>query len=177
MDNIEINNKIVYFSKLRDDAQIPSKRNSDAGFDIYSCFDKDYMAISPHKTEMIPTGIASAFSNEYVFILKERGSTGTKGIGQRAGIVDSNYRGEWFVPITNHNDIPLVISKLSKEKTETAILKEAGYNKIIYYSYEKAICQALLLPVPKVGIIEIAYDHLINIESDRGTGMMGSSGK
>ena len=43
------------------------------------------MKIEPHETVLVPTGIASAFSSDYVAIIKERGSTGSKGIGQRCG--------------------------------------------------------------------------------------------
>ena len=27
------------------------------GFDIYACFDEDYIVINPHETKLIPTGI------------------------------------------------------------------------------------------------------------------------
>ena len=45
------------------------------------------------------------------------------------------------------------------------------------YPQSKAIAQALLIPVPKLNIEEISYEKLLNIKSDRGTGMLGSSGK
>ena len=45
------------------------------------------------------------------------------------------------------------------------------------YPYEKAICQALVVPVPTVDIEEITYDELKAISSDRGVGSLGSSGK
>ena len=45
------------------------------------------------------------------------------------------------------------------------------------YPYEKAICQALVVPVPVVDIEEITYDELKGIASERGTGALGSSGK
>ena len=78
-------NQILYFAKTKETAIIPSKREEDGAFDIYACFEDDYMVIAPHETKLIPTGLASAFSSDYVAILKERGSTGTKGMGQRAG--------------------------------------------------------------------------------------------
>ena len=169
-----LNNEVtdtVYFAKLKEDAIIPSKDISDAGYDIYSNFEKDYMEILPHTTVMIPTKISSAFSDKYVMVLKERGSTGTKGIAQRCGIIDASFRGEWKVPITNTTEKPIAILKQGKENE---YIKSPKY---IVYPYEKAICQALLLPVPKVSIEEITYEELKNIASKRGTNMLGSSGK
>lgn len=75
----------VYFAKIKDEAIIPSKIEENGGYDIYACFEEDYIEIPPHEIVMIPTGITTAFSNEYVFVLKERGSTGTKGMAVRSG--------------------------------------------------------------------------------------------
>lgn len=163
---------IIYFAKIRLDAIIPSKDNGNAGYDIYSNFHEDYIVINPHETKMIPTGIASACSNDYYFQLFERGSTGTKGIGQRCGVIDSSYHGEWFVPITNHNIYPIIIIKNNNKKDY--LIRSYG-NNIIFYPYEKAICQAVLLPVPQVHVNEIPYEELLKIESQRGTGCLGSS--
>lgn len=163
----------VKFAKVRPTAIIPTKRNEDAGYDIYANFEDDYMLINSHDTVMIPTGIASVCDTNYCFILKERGSTGTKGMAQRCGIIDSGYRSEWFVPITNTTDRMLFITKsdyLTKLKAE---YKEHA----IYYPYEKAICQALIIPVPTVDIEEVTYEELKAISSDRGVGALGSSGK
>lgn len=163
-------NTTIYFSKVKPNAIIPSKRLEDAGYDIYACFDEDFMIIKPHETKLIPTGIASSCSTGYYFQLEERGSTGTKGMGNRCGVIDSGYRSEWFVPITNHNNVPLIISK---NTDVCAIVSESA----IVYPYSKAICQAVLLPVPKTEVIEVPYDELVKFESDRGTGALGSSGK
>ena len=94
-------NTTVKFARVRPTAIIPTKRDEDAGFDIYADFEDDFIIIDPHTTTLIPTGIASACDADYCFILKERGSTGSKGIAQRCGVIDSGYRNEWFVPITN----------------------------------------------------------------------------
>ena len=107
----------VKFAKVRPDAKIPNKRREDMGFDIYACFDKDYMVFEPHETKLIPTGIASSCDSEYGFLLKERGSTGSKGLALRCGVLDSGYRNEWFVGITNSTDEYMFITKLSPEKT------------------------------------------------------------
>lgn len=193
-------NDELLWAKVKPDAIIPTKRDEDAGYDIYPCFDEDYFIIPSHETKMIPTGIASAFSEDYVMVLKERGSTGTKGIAQRSGIIDSNFRGEWLCPITNTTNRDLTISKLTKEEIVNKYCKtdDEGDKYImtgnyrtyldfdgeyyeedlpIIYPYSKAICQALLLPVPQMTSKEITYEALKAIESNRGTGMLGSSGK
>ena len=165
----------VKFAKVRPTAKIPTKRVEDAGYDIYANFEDDYMLITPHKTVMIPTGIASACDTDYCFVLKERGSTGTKGIAQRCGIIDSGYRDEWFVPITNTTDDYIMIAK--SDDTGTNVFGSIPMKKIIRYPYEKAICQALVIPVPTVDVEEHTYEELLAIPSSRGTGALGSSGK
>ena len=165
-----MDNQKIYFAKTREGAVIPSKRMEDGAFDIYACFEEDYIEIAPHETKMISTGLASAFSPLYVAILKERGSTGTKGMGQRAGVVDSGYRGEWFVPVTNHNEKPLVMIKSSCTAFE-------GREDVILYPYEKAISQCIMVEVPQLQTEEISYEELLKFESERGTGSLGSSGK
>lgn len=169
-----MNNTKIYFAKVDNSKYtiIPSKRDEDAGFDIYACFDTDNFIIKPNETKLIPTNIATAFSSDYVAILKERGSTGTKGIGQRSGIIDSGYRNEWFVPLTNHNNKPLVITK---ETSESAL--ESLKEDYIVYPYSKAICQAIMVEVPKLKTKEITYEELLTYKSERGTGCLGSSNK
>ena len=66
----KMDNRTIYFAKVKEDAIIPSKREEDGAFDIYACFEEDFMIIAPHETKLIPTGIASAFSSDYVAILK-----------------------------------------------------------------------------------------------------------
>lgn len=117
----------LFFAKVKPNAIIPSKRNEDAGYDIYPCFDEKFIIILPHETKLIPTGIASAFSDDYYIQIQERGSTGAKGIKYGAGVIDSGYRGEWFIPITNSNDVPIVISSLSEQEW----LEDNQYEELI----------------------------------------------
>ena len=166
----------VKFAKIRSDAKIPSKRDEDMGFDIYACFDDDYMVIYPHETKLIPTGIASSCDSDYGFVLRERGSTGSKGIALRAGVIDSGYRNEWFIALTNTTDKVLFISKLSEQETYNKFYDECMPESFVY-PYSKAIAQALIAPVPKVQVDEISYEELQRIESERGLGALGSSGK
>lgn len=160
----------LYFAKLREGAVIPSKRVEDAGYDIYACFDEDYILIEPLHTVRVATGLVSAFSADYYLQLQERGSTGTKGIAQRCGVIDSGFRNEWFIPMTNVNDKPVVIAKKH-------VAAQFEGQDVIVYPYEKAICQALLLPVPKTEVVELTAEEVQAMESLRGMGELGSSGK
>ena len=166
----------VKFAKVRPDAKIPSKRDEDMGFDIYACFDEDYIVFSPHETKLIPTGIASSCDPEYGFLLRERGSTGSKGIALRCGVVDGGYRGEWFVCLTNTTNKVMFISKLSEKETYDKYYGDVMPLSFIY-PYSKAIAQALVIPVPKVKVEELSYEGLQSITSKRGLGALGSSGK
>ena len=161
----------IKFAKVKPDAKIPTKREEDAGYDIYACFDEGYIAINPHETKLIPTEIASVCDKDYCFIVKERGSTGSKGIAVRCGVIDSGYRNPWFIGLTNTT-------------TQTLFLINPNYKDKEFiptnrFSYDctKAIAQAILVPVPKTTVEEISYEELQAVESERGEGALGSSGK
>lgn len=166
----------IKFAKVRPEAKIPSKRDEDMGFDIYACFDEDYIVIEPHETKLIPTGIASACNSDYGFLVFERGSTGSKGIARRCGVIDSGYRNEWFIGLTNTTDKWMFISKLSERETYDKYYGDV-MSKSFVYPYSKAIAQALVVPVPKTEVEEVSYEELQNIKSERGLGALGSSGK
>ena len=166
MENLEL-----LFAKVREGAVIPTKRDEDAGRDLYACFDEDFMIIKSLETKMIPTGIATAFSSQYYAQIQERGSTGTKGMKYGAGVIDSGYRNEWFVPITNCNDKDLIIVK-----KDAKLNFDKGY-EYIAYPYEKAIAQFVMIEVPKFIESEVSLEELQSIKSERGMGALGSSGK
>lgn len=165
---MEIKDNSLYFAKVRPEAIIPTKTDENAGYDIYACTDQD-IVLEPHETKLIPTGIAAAVSKDYYLQIEERGSTGSKGIKRSAGVVDSGYRGEIFVAITNASDRPLVICQ---NEMDTVNIPEARV-----YPLTKAIAQLIVHRVPKMNVKEIQYDDLIKIESDRGAGALGSSNK
>lgn len=161
----------IKFAKVHPDAKIPTKRVEDAAMDIYACFDLDWIGIEPHTNKLIPTGIASAFDPNWAIVFRERGSTGVKNMKVNAGVIDSGFRGEYFVSIYNGNDVPLYITKYM-DGEQAPEPKNA-----ILYPYSKAIAQALVVEVPEVHVEEISYADLQQIPSERGTGMIGSSNK
>ncbi|MFW6377584.1 MAG: dUTP diphosphatase [bacterium] len=161
----------VYFQKLKENAIIPSKKEENGGYDIYACIDKyddyDQIVIKPGEIKMIPTGIATAFDKKYVALVRERGSTGKIGMEVRAGVVDSNYRGQWYIFITNGSNKEIIINNCFDEITE--------FEEEIYYPITKAIAQFIITNTYHLET-EIVDD--INVfESERGDGKLGSSGK
>ena len=167
--------KNVYFAKMKEKAIIPSKEEENAGYDIYACFDEDYILVEPHKTCLIPTGIAWACSPSFYLQIEERSSTGSKGIKKSAGVIDSGYRGEIKIAITNSNDRTLVFSNLTEEE-----LKEKYSGKLenaLIYNTMKAIAQGIIHRVEKMNIKEIGIDELLKISSKRGDGGFGSTNK
>jgi dUTPase len=160
----------VYFSKLVETAIIPSKRDEDAGYDLYACLDDiDEIELDVGKPTLVPTGIATALPKHFYLNLKhERGSTGKLGMNLLSGVVDSGYRGEIFINVCSLYK-KIVISKHYKEVTEK--------NGTVYYPVTKAIAQGTIDLVPKITLKEIPYSELMNIKSERGTSKLGASGK
>lgn len=95
----------VKIKKLNDNAIIPTRGSEQAaGSDIYACIDKE-VQINPHETVKIPTGFATEMLNGTVALVYSRSGLATKKglvICQGTAVIDSDYRGEWFIPL--HND-------------------------------------------------------------------------
>lgn len=172
-----INENTIYFAKVHKDAVIPEREKWNAGIDIYACFDEDYIIIPPHSTKLIPSGIASAIPENYYIQIHERGSSGSKGIKYSAGVMDSSYRGEWFLATTNTNEKPVIILKKSLENFDV-VAKNIIEETFIIYPYTKALFQGIVHNVHnELSRKEISFDDLKNIPSSRGDGKLGSSGK
>ena len=202
MKYIELKENDLLFAKVNPKAIIPSKEDENAGYDIYACFDEDFIVIPSHSTKLIPTGIASVVSNNYYLQVHERGSTGSKGMKYSAGVIDSSYRGEIFIALSNINSVEIIISKLPQKELidkygrkyiddEEYVYLKYGSGEFdnaylvdpkneftaIIYPYTKAIAQLVVHEVPKMNVKEISYDELKTIPSKRGSGSLGSSGK
>ena len=169
----------LYFAKVRESAIIPTKKLEDAGYDVYANFEEDFFVIEPGATRAVPTGIATAFSPKYYIQVEERGSMGKLGIKKSSGVIDSGYRGEYFIMTYNTNNKPFVISKIAADELDTFEVSGKQYSKddCIIYPYTKAICQLVVQEVPVLKTKELTYDELCEIKSERGKGGFGSSGK
>lgn len=166
----------ILFAKIKPTAIIPSKREEDGCYDLYACFDENETVIEPHTVKLIPTGLISAFSSKYRIAYRERGSNTKSNLEVMAGQIDSGYRGEYFVPLQNNNPFTVIISKDYKEVTKV-IINEPFHKTTLYVPYSKAVCQFAIEEVPQVKVVEVTIDDVQAIPSERGMGMLGSSGK
>jgi dUTP pyrophosphatase len=87
--------------RLTTTAKLPTKAYDDpAGFDLYADADVE---LETGKPVAIPTGIATAFPTGYVALVWDRAGMGSRGIHRLAGVIDSDYRGEWRIVLINLN--------------------------------------------------------------------------
>lgn len=159
----------IKFAKTRPDAKIPTKRQGDGCYDLYVCFDEEFVTIPPHSVKLVPTGLCSTFDSNYRIGFRERGSNTKSALLVMAGQIDSNFTGEWFVALCNGNDIPIEITKNVSEVT-----KEEDFIRVPYC---KAVAQFAVEEVPQVTIEEVDADYIMNLKTERGAGMLGSSNK
>ena len=142
-----MDNKKIKIKRIYEDAKIPMYGSEgSAGFDIYSYEDYE---LKPGETKAISTGIATEFEKGLVCLIWDRSGLGLRGIHKFAGVIDSDYRGEWKIVI--HNSTNNVFQIKKGDKIAQAIFQN-------YYSTE---------------FIEIKELS----ETSRGKGGFGSTGR
>lgn len=102
----------VKIKKLNENAIIPTRGSEyAAGYDLYACTTK-YIAIEPHSTVKVGTGLAIEIPDGYFGAIFARSGIATKR-GLRpsncVGACDSDYRGEYIVALHNDTDVPQII--------------------------------------------------------------------
>lgn len=142
----------IKIKKLNKNAIIPTRGSEyAAGVDLYACIDKP-IEIQPHETAKIGTGLAMELPTGYFGAIFARSGLATKQ-GLRpancVGCCDSDYRGDYIVPLHNDTDI-----------TQTVIPNER-------------IAQLVIMPYLPVDFTEV--DKLT--ETERGDGGFGHTGK
>lgn len=99
---------IVKIQKLKSAAKIPTYGSSEAaGADLYACLESA-IEIPAGQTVLIPTGVAIELPQNTVGLVYARSSLATKANlapANKVGVIDSDYRGEIFVPLYNHGQI------------------------------------------------------------------------
>ena len=107
--------KIKYLSpKIGTDIPAPFYATEGAAaMDLCACVDGE-VTVAPRALVSIPTGIAIALpSAEYVALVFARSGLGIKHgvcLSNGVGVIDSDYRGEIRVGLTNLSDTPYTIS-------------------------------------------------------------------
>lgn len=136
---------------LNENAKVPTRGSEyAAGYDLYAATDYD-IEIAPHSTVKIGTGISVELPNgTFGAIFARSGLATKKGLrpANCVGVCDSDYRGEYIVPM--HNDTDEVMTIASGERI------------------------AQLIVMPFVGIEFNIVDELT--ETKRGDGGFGSTG-
>ncbi len=133
--------------KIHKDAKLPSYGHvGDAGLDLFSVMD---CVLKGGEARAIATGIQVAIPEGYVGLIWDKSGISLKNIHRLAGVVDSGYRGE----------IKIVMTNLSAE----AFTIEKGMK----------IAQMLIQPVSKVKVVDAEELD----DTSRGENGFGSTGK
>lgn len=140
----------VKIKKVHADAKIPERKSkAAAGFDIYSI---EETVIKPGESAMIRTGVALEFPEDVLVIVAPRSSFALKknlDVPHSIGIGDSDYRGEYLLPLRN----------LGKE--DAIIEKHERIGQFVFL-YK----------------LDIEFEEVDELEdTERGTGGFGSTGK
>ena len=105
----------VKYIKLREDAITPTRGSEKAaGYDLYANIDgNDSITINPGETVVIGTGLSFELpDNTFAAIFARSGLSTKSGLApaNKVGVCDSDYRGEYKVPLHNHSNVPATIN-------------------------------------------------------------------
>ena len=106
----------VKMTKAKPNAKLPTWESvNSAGADLYACLSDEQMPvvqINPGETVMMSVGIKTEFAPGHVALIHARsGLASKKGLApaNKVGVIDADYRGEWFVALHNHsNNIQII---------------------------------------------------------------------
>ena len=105
----------VKYTKLREDAITPTRGSEKAaGYDLYANIDgNDSITINPGETVVIGTGLSFELpDNTFAAIFARSGLSTKSGLApaNKVGVCDSDYRGEYKVPLHNHSKTPATVN-------------------------------------------------------------------
>jgi dUTP pyrophosphatase len=105
---------IVNFTAENDNCLPYKKHGTDAGFDLRS--NMEFFDIYPYEFKQIYTGVKVAIPPGYMGMIVPRSGLGSKGFTLRntIGIIDSDYRGEIILMVTNNSKTPISIRKYDR---------------------------------------------------------------
>ncbi len=142
----------IQVKKLRPGAKLPARATEQAaGWDLCACTGGAAVTVPPRATVMVGTGLSIALPEGYFgAIFARSGLAAKQGLrpANCVGVCDSDYRGEYIIPL--HND--------------------SGEERVI--SDGERVAQLIILPCPAAELEEV--DALPDTE--RGDGGFGSTG-
>lgn len=125
---------------------LPKTHSENAGgFDLQST---ESRKLFPGEQRLIGTGWAFAIPNGFVGLIRDRSGMAGKRLTTRAGVIDSDYRGEVKVLLVNEGPEPYTIAVGDR------------------------IAQMLVMPIPFISTIEVSELK----DTIRGSGGFGSTG-
>ena len=122
-----------------------------AGIDL-AAFLEESIVLEPGKSAIIPTGLCLSIPENCVGLIYIRSSLGVKHsitLSNSVGVIDSDYRGEILVSISNNSDVPFTVNDRDR------------------------IAQLVITPYVRA---EIAEAEQLD-ETERNAGRFGSTGK
>ena len=92
--------KPVIEFQIQQPGKIPTRATEGSiGWDVYVPW---YVHIDPNQPpRLIPLNIRSAIPKGFAVIVKEKSGLALKGLCIMAGVIDSDYRGEWGIVVRN----------------------------------------------------------------------------
>lgn len=98
----------INVKKLRPDARLPVYGTEfSAGADLCACLDAP-VTLQPGETKLISIGIAMEIPAGYAGLVFARSGLASKrhlAPANKVGVIDPDYRGEFFVPLHNHGPV------------------------------------------------------------------------
>ena len=102
----------INVKKLRPDARLPVYGTEfSAGADLCACLDAP-VTLQPGETKLLSIGIAMEIPAGYAGLVFARSGLASKrhlAPANKVGVIDPDYRGEFFVPLHNHGPVPQTI--------------------------------------------------------------------
>ena len=142
----------VLIKKLDPAVKLPAyKTNGASGMDLMA-FIKEPVSVKPKTSNLIPTGLSVAFSEDYEIQIRPRSGLAAKNnisVLNTPGTIDSDYRGEIKIILFNHGSENFIINNKDR------------------------VAQMVLVPIIKMELEETKDLP----ESIRGEGGFGSTGK
>lgn len=102
----------IRFVRLKDNCLTPKRQTGEsAGCDLCACLPAPH-TLEPGEVFMVPLGFAAEIPPGYAGFVFSRSGLGSKRgvvVAQGVGVIDSDYRGEWMVPLRNLGNESYVI--------------------------------------------------------------------